>query len=81
MKIADLKPILFPTKIEQVDKKLYRGNAIFSPIKALRLKEKGITQVIDLRHENNPIVRTFKFLEKLYLNILGIKYVQKDFWN
>ena len=52
MKIADLKPILLPTKIRQVDNHLYRGTAIYSPIKACRVKMRGVTQVIDLRHEN-----------------------------
>ena len=69
-----------PTKITQVNEKLYRGNAIFSPIKAYRLKRKGITQVIDLRHENNIFVKLFKYLEMFYCKKLNIKYVRKDFF-
>ena len=79
MKIADIKPIFLPTKIQQVDDKLYRGNAIFSPIKAYRIKMKGVTQVIDLRGKDNIFVNGFKFLEKLYCKWFNIDYVQMGF--
>ena len=79
MKIADLKPIIFPTKIQQVDSHLYRGNAIFSPIKAYRIKKRGVTQVIDLRSEDNIFVNGFKFFEKLYCKWLNIDYVKMGF--
>ena len=39
MRLGKLTPIILPTKIEQIDSKLYRGNAVFSPIKALRIKK------------------------------------------
>lgn len=79
MFIKRLKPILLPTKIIQVNDTLYRGNAIFSPVKAIRIKRKGIKQVIDLRNTNNTIGNPFKFLEKLYCKILNIKYYNLDF--
>lgn len=80
MNIADLKPILLPTKIIQVNENLYRGNAVYSPVKALRIKGKGIKQVIDLRHEDGTMVRLLKSLEKIYLKTLGIKYINKRFY-
>ena len=80
MKIADLKPILLPTKIQQVDSHLYKGTAIFSPVKALRVKSRGVSQVIDLRHENGIFVRGFRKLEKLYCKLLNIDYVEKSFY-
>jgi len=79
MKIAVLKPVFLPTGIKQVDDNLYRGNAVFSPLKALRLKKKGITQVVDLRAEDNILEKYLKKMEKFYLRILGINYVNKKF--
>lgn len=81
MKLADVKPMLLPTSIRRVNDKLYRGNAIFSPIKALRLKKIGITQVIDLRHEDGIFVNLFKSLEKFYCKMLNIKYYHTNFYN
>ena len=80
MKIADLKPIFLPTKIRQVDNHLYRGSAIFTPVKALRVKQKGVTQVIDLRHEDGFFVKVFRKLEKLYCKLLKMEYVKKSFY-
>jgi len=80
MKIADIKPIILPTKIKQVDEHLYRGTAVFSPIKAYKIKKRGITQIIDLRHENNIFARSFRNLENLYCKLLKIKYVKKSFY-
>ena len=80
MKIKDLKPLLLPTKIKKVDSKLYSGSAVFFPVKALRLKRKGITQVIDLRHEDSMVVRCLKKLEKCYCNLMNIDYVNKSFY-
>lgn len=81
MKIADLKPIFLPTKIRKVDSQLYRGSAIFTPVKAIRVKRKGITQVIDLRHENSFFVKAFRMLEKFYCKLLKIDYVKKSFYD
>ena len=81
MKIADLKPIFLPTKIRQVDNQLYRGSAIFSIVKAIRVKQKGVTQVIDLRHENSFFVKCFRKLEEFYCKLLNIDYVKKSFYN
>lgn len=80
MKIADIKPILLPTKINKVDNNLYCGNAVFSPIKAYRIKKKGITQIIDLRHEDKFLVNLCYILEKFYCKILKIDYIKKNFY-
>lgn len=71
---ARLKPIILPTRIEKIDKNLYRGNAVFSPVKALRIKSRGVKQIIDLRNDQGFFVNPFKFLEKLYCKIFNIKY-------
>ena len=79
MKIRDLQPIIMPTKIIPAGENLYRGNAVFSPVKALRLKKKGITQVIDLRQGNGFLVSFMRNLEQLYCKVLKIKYVNMGF--
>ncbi len=68
------KPIILPTKIEQIDEHLYRGNAVFSPVKAFRIKSKGIKQIIDLRNDQGFFINPFKLLEKLYCKVLNIEY-------
>lgn len=80
MIIRNLKTIILPTKINRVDDKLYRGNAIFSPIKALKLKQQGVTQVIDLRSQHDVVSDAFKFLERLYCKLLKINYSNDSFY-
>jgi len=75
MFLGKIAPIILPTKIEKIDSKLYRGNAVFTPVKALRIKNRGITQIIDLRNGGNVLPNPFRFLERMYCKILNIKYV------
>ena len=58
-----------------VDNKLMRGCAISSPFKLKKMKEEGITQIIDLRNS----ARIESPFEKLMCNLLGIKYQHCNF--
>lgn len=81
MLVKSLKLMLLPTKINYVDEKLCRGNAIFSPVKALRLKAQGVSQVIDLRSSHDIISEALKLLERLYCKLLKIDYVNSLFYS
>ena len=54
-----------------VDKILVKGPAVTSPFTIRKMKQEGITQIIDLR--NSSWIK--RPLEKLFCKILGIKYV------
>lgn len=54
-----------------VDNRLIRGRAVTCPYNLYRMKNEGITQVIDLR--NSSFVR--RPLEKLFCKMLGLKYI------
>lgn len=62
-------------KYSSVDTKLIRGEAVISPIKIKKLKQEGITQIIDLRNS----AQTKSFIEKMVCNIIGIKYTNFRF--
>lgn len=74
MIIKNLRYMLLPTRIYKVDGQLLRGNAVFSPIKMLRLKSNKVSKVIDLRNNDNKGSIIFKILEKFYCKLFGIKY-------
>lgn len=54
----------------KVDEKLLRGEAVTSPLKLYRLKQQGVTKIIDLR--NSAFVE--RPLEKFFCKLFGIKY-------
>ena len=75
MRIYDLKYIIGYQKIIKVDDKLYRGSAIFTPIRMARLKLKGVNQVIDLRAEDKFESKLVQKLEKFYSKCFNIKFI------
>jgi len=64
----DIKPFI-------VDEKLVRGASILSPFKIKKAKEKGVTQIIDLRNS----AKISGCVEKLLCNMFGIKYQNYKF--
>lgn len=74
MRIVDLKYMFGYQKIIKVDDKLYRGSAVFTPVRAARLKMRGVEQIIDLRGGKKGS-SFLKSLEHLYCKILNIKYI------
>ena len=79
MRIYDLKYIIGYQKIIKVDDKLYRGSAIFTPIRMARLKLKGVNQVIDLRAEDKFESKLVQKLEKFYSKCFNIKFIKIPF--
>lgn len=75
MKIRDLRYMFGYQKIIKVDDRLSRGSAVFTPIKAARLKMDGVKQVIDLRGGTKSGSSFLQSLEKLYCKIFNIKYI------
>lgn len=59
----------------KVDNKLLRGSCITSPLKIRKMKDKGITQIIDLRNSAHFESQ----LEKFFCKMFGIKYVNLKF--
>lgn len=55
----------------KVDEKLIRGRAVTHPYRLYKMKQEGITQIIDLRN-SSYIERP---LERLFCKIFNIKYV------
>lgn len=53
-----------------VDEKLIRGRAVTCPYRLYKMKQEGITQIIDLRNS----ARLESPLEKFFCKLLGIKY-------
>lgn len=74
MDVKDLKIIFLPTKIYKVDARLLRGNAVFSPVKAMRLKHNNVNRVIDLRNKEKKATLLLKKMEEFYCKLFGIKY-------
>lgn len=60
-----------PKYMTVVDNKLIRGKAVISPLRLYKMKEAGITQIIDLR--NTSFAK--KPLERFFCKLLGIKYL------
>ena len=75
MKVIDLKYMFGYQKISNVDNRLSRGSAVFTPIRAARLKLNGVEQIIDLRGGTKAGSSFVKTLEKLYCKMFNIKYV------
>ena len=59
----------------KVDERLIRGRAVTCPYRLYRMKQEGITQIIDLRN-SSYIERP---LERLFCKLLGIKYKNKRY--
>lgn len=75
MKIIDLKYMFGYQKIFKVDNRLSRGSAVFTPIRAARLKLIGVEQIIDLRGGTKAGSSFVKTLEKFYCKLFKIKYI------
>ena len=75
MKFCDIKYVIGYQKIIKVDDKLYRGSAVFTPIRMARLKLKGVNQVIDLRAEDKFEFKFLQNLEKFYCKCFNIKFI------
>lgn len=56
---------------KQVDEKLIRGKAVSCPWRLYKMKQHGITQVIDLR--NSSLIE--RPIEKFFCKLFGIKYI------
>lgn len=54
-----------------VDNRLIRGRAVSCPWRLYKMKQEGITQIIDLR--NTSVFQ--RRLEKIFTKLLGIKYI------
>lgn len=59
----------------KVDDKLIRGNAIRTYCEIKKIKQAGITQIIDLR--NTSLI--WRKIEKILCKIVGIKYINHRF--
>jgi len=56
---------------KQVDEKLIRGKAVSCPWRLYKMKQDGITQIIDLR--NSSLIE--RPIEKFFCKLFGIKYI------
>ena len=75
MKVIYLKYMFGYQKISKVDNRLSRGSAVFTPVRAARLKLNGVEQIIDLRGGEKAGSSFVKALEKFYCRLFKIKYV------
>lgn len=75
MQIRDIKYMFGYQKIIKVDDRLSRGSAVFTPVRAARLKLKGVEQIVDLRGGTKAGSSFLQSLEQWYCKIFNIKYI------